>query len=222
MKKLIYAMGFIGLISLLPSCTKSNKLAPASETISSNRPAPEEGTPITIPDETPRGVLAVRLVSSGCDQIQVETPDLDTEESRLEPYSAINLDIRQIKVYSAENGWEDLKVNAAVYDLITLQNELGEEIAARTSIKEGNISKISITLGRGNSIMIKGKTFCLRPSANEIIVDVKAKLQAEHFGEMILNIDFCNAIHLEDHYDTGSCYVLKPMVSLKQYKTSIM
>jgi hypothetical protein len=224
MKKLMYAMGFIGLLSLLPSCAKSTKFAPASETQSSNRPAPEHATEVVLPENTESGLLAVRLTATGCDQIQSEpqTPELENEQARLSPFSSIKLDIRAIKVYSEENGWSDLKVNAAVYDLITLQNELGEEIAARTSLKEGNISKIAITFGRSNSVMVKGKTFCLRSSANEVIVDLKAKLQAEHYGEMILNIDFCNNIHLEDNYDSGSCYVIKPMITLKQYKTAIM
>jgi hypothetical protein len=83
------------------------------------------------------------------------------------------------------------------------------------------ISRIAITFGRENSVMVRGKIFCLQPLTHEAFIEMDHAIHAENSAEATLEISICQTITLDDR-EGATCYFLSPNIKLVKFTNEIM
>lgn len=129
-------------------------------------------------------------------------------------YLSVNVDVTGLSVNTSENGWIDLPVNAGVYDLLTLQNNVDVVLAGNATLPAGHINQLRLQLGPANSIVTVNGTFPLTiPSGSETGLKVNIDLDLLPDHTMVLLLDFdANASVVENG---AGDFSLKPVIQLK-------
>jgi hypothetical protein len=79
-------------------------------------------------------------------------------------YDALNIDIKkvEIKVSSdqGDNGWQELPVNAGIYNLLDFTNGM-DTLLSTVELPAGKVSQLRLILGSNNTIVVNGATQAL-------------------------------------------------------------
>jgi hypothetical protein len=195
MKKIIYLMS-VGLLFAFTACKKDAGPAPAA-----------------VNQQASQGKASIKLMSTACASIHVNTPE-PTAAAKAKAITGLNVDIQRIMLYSETKGWIDLKLTPGVYDLVALQNNASVYLTEQTSIDAGEFKQLYIYFGGNNSIMVNGAKKCMRLKSSALTIDLNAIIKSGTLNEIILGIDFCDALSVDPTYDS-ECYIFDPSVFVK-------
>lgn len=192
MKKIISMIGIGAALLLAPSCKKSE--VKPQEPVSVNSQSQRHGDTAS---------LYVLLNSKPC-----ETPQ--------NQYSSATVDIREIKVFNTEHGWESLTTVPGAWDVVSLQTATVPvaDLTEKTTVHAGTITKIALTFGTNNHLVVNNTAAeCYRLGTREVILDIQGELRANTLNELVVNIDICGNITLNAPYGEVPCYTLNPVMS---------
>ena len=126
----------------------------------------------------------------------------------------VNVDVIGVEIETAANGWVTLPINAGVYDLLTLQNDVSAVLAPSTSIPAGRVNQLRLHLGVNNSVMDSSNiTYPLIiPSGSEtgLKINVDQTVVVNHTLTIQLDFDAGSSI-----VQTTNGYQLKPVLKIK-------
>jgi hypothetical protein len=190
MKSTISILGIVGALCLFPGCKKDDvqPIAAVSKT--------------TAPDTAS---LYVLLDSKACATVQSQ-------------YSSATIDIRGIQVFSTEHGWQDLTTVPGAWDVVSLQTAPVPvaDLTETTKVKAGAITKIKLTIGDNNQLVVDDKqASCYKIAKKEIILDVQADVKANALNEIVISIDICGNFTVEQRYQEDPCYTLNPVFAFQ-------
>jgi hypothetical protein len=130
-------------------------------------------------------------------------------------YSEVNIDIQEIRVkYSddqSDTGWQTLKTNAGIYNLLDFQNEK-DTLLASGQVTAKTVQQIRAILGADNTIKVGDAIYPLTiPSGSEsglkLMVNKKLNMSLE---TIVLDFDALLSIKEEN-----GRYMLRPVLKLK-------
>lgn len=83
-------------------------------------------------------------------------------------YDAVNIDVKEVQVNTAENGWVSVPaVRPGVYNILKLSNGI-DTLLCQATIPSCTINGIRLILGDNNTVEVEGNTYNLNtPSAQE-------------------------------------------------------
>ncbi|MBA3664581.1 MAG: DUF4382 domain-containing protein [Bacteroidetes bacterium] len=195
MKKLITIIGMGAMLCMVPACKKSDiKPQELSTTTADAKQSPQSDP------QTQDASLYVMLASKGC-----STPQKD--------YTSVIVDIKSVKVYNAENVWVELPVVSGTWDLVRMQQGdiPGLNITDRKNVKAGAISKVAITFGDNNKLVLNNKPVsCFKLGAQEVIMNIRGEVMAGRVNELLMSINICDNMSTQVNKDGTTCYILKP------------
>jgi hypothetical protein len=138
-------------------------------------------------------------------------------------YDEVNVDIQGIQVHSENGeqggGWISLDVNAGVYNLLELTNEL-DTLIGTGELPPGKISQVRLILGNNNTLKIGDEVIPLKtPSAQQS--GLKLNVHKELIGGITytLLLDFDAARSVVKSGASGQ-YILKPVIRVITEATS--
>jgi hypothetical protein len=204
MKKIMTIIGLAGMICLFPNCKKS---AAAPEHVN----GPMSPQKLVKQDSAK---LYVLLNSKPCSTPQNQ-------------YTSATLDIRHISVFNTETGWEELTPVAGAWDLVSLQSAAVPvaDITEKSSVSTGTLTQIKLTFGDNNKLVVNNQAApCYNLSTREVVLDMKGQLNVNTLNQIVISVDICGNITVEQPYNEGPCYTLHPMLafeSLTQMSTDI-
>lgn len=195
-------IGIGAALCMVPSCKKSN-LMPQEVTnsaVSAERQLPQQDPQVQ--DAT---TMYVMLASKGCDNTQRD-------------FTSVIVDIDRVKVFSEEHGWVELPALAGSWDLVRMQkNDIpGFNITDRVAMKAGIITKVAITFGENNKLVVNGKPAeCFKLGAQEIMIDLKGEVKANEVNELKLAMNICGNIGTQTNGDGTQCFIMKPVAEFQ-------
>lgn len=195
MKKLMTLIGIAGMLCLTPSC-KKDEIQPKGTNVSAQKST-----------EDAMATLYVMLDSKPC----------STPQSQ---YTSATVDIRGIKVFNTVSGWEDLTAVPGAWDVVSLQTAPVPvaDITEKSSVHAGTITKIALTFGDNNKLVVNDKAAsCYKIDGREIVLDLKGEIKANTLNQLVVSIDICGNISVQTHYDSDPCYVLKPVMAVESF-----
>jgi hypothetical protein len=192
MKKIIMMMGIAGMLYLLPGCEKSE--VQSKETAQHKQ---QEDT----------ATLYVLLDSKPCSIPQAQ-------------YTSATVDIRGIKVFNTEHGWEDLTPVPGAWDVVSLQTAPVPvaDLTENSTVHTGTITKIALTFGDNNELVVNdNRARCYKIDGKELVLDLKGEITAGSLNEIVISIDICGNISVHEQYNDEPCYTLKPVMAFEDF-----
>lgn len=107
------------------------------------------------------------------------------------PYSAVNVDIQSVAVIDGSGNTVMLDADTGVHNLLDLSNGADILLASR-NLEDDEVSKIKITLGNNNSVVVDGQSYPLTLSAADeagLTINVNQTLDANANNEILLDFD---------------------------------
>jgi hypothetical protein len=187
MKKIISLIGVIGMICLFPNC-KKDEVKPAAKA-----------------QQVDTASLYVMIDSKACATVQSE-------------YTSATIDIRGIKIFSAEDGWQELTPVPGAWDVVSIQTAPVPiaEITEVTKVNAGAITKITLTIGNNNQLVVNDQgADCYNIATKEITLDVTGEIKAGALNEIVLSVDICGKFTVEPRYQDDPCYTLAPVFAFQ-------
>jgi Domain of unknown function (DUF4382) len=138
-------------------------------------------------------------------------------------YEAVNIEILSAKVHTSndtadQSGWQNLPINAGVYDLLQLSNGL-DTLLGSMSLPSGHVSQIRLTLGDNNTLKNGGVIYPLEIKGgdkDQLKIQVHQEIEPGNTYSFLLDFDAGKSIK-ESGNDK---YKLKPVVRLVDATTS--
>lgn len=130
-------------------------------------------------------------------------------------YSEVNVDIQEIRVKfsddQSDNGWQTLKTNAGIYNLLDFQNEK-DTLLASGQVSSNSVQQIRAILGSNNSIKVGDVVYPLTiPSGAESGLKLMVNKKLDQPLSTIV-IDFDALLSIKE--ENGS-YKLRPVLHMK-------
>lgn len=128
-------------------------------------------------------------------------------------YDEVNVDIKEVRVNLKDDstGWVALNTNAAIYNLLGLQNGVDTLLATGT-VQSGILKEVRLILGTNNTIVVGGVSHPLTiPSGAESGLKIKVGKNIAAGIDSIL-VDFDAALSVKEE---GGTYKLHPVLKLK-------
>ncbi|TND08321.1 MAG: starch-binding domain-like protein [Bacteroidetes bacterium] len=128
-------------------------------------------------------------------------------------YLGVNVDVLSVEI-KHEDAWIVLPVNAGIYDLLDLQNNVTAVLAQNVEIPPGNINQVRLILGSQNSIETIGGVFPLAtPSGQQTGLKMNLNTWIEPGKEVVIVIDFDAAKSVVE--EGNGSFSLKPHLEIK-------
>jgi hypothetical protein len=186
MKKIITLIGIAGTLCLSPGCKKKNV---------------EPAEALAKQTVTDTATLYVLIDSKPCATPQTQ-------------YGSATIDIRGIKVFNTEAGWEELVPVPGAWDVVSLQTAQVPvaEITENTRVHAGAITKIALSIGDNNKLVVNDQAAdCYKIASKEIVIDLQGEIKAGALNEIVLSLDICGNFSVQTRYNESPCYTLKPV-----------
>jgi hypothetical protein len=126
----------------------------------------------------------------------------------------VNVDITDVKVNfrNDSSGWTSLATNAAIYNLLGLQNGVDTLLAVGV-VPTDTLKEIRLILGSNNTIMVDNVVYPLTiPSGSESGLKIKVGKKLNGTLDSLV-IDFDAALSI--HQTGNGTYMLKPVLKIK-------
>lgn len=130
------------------------------------------------------------------------------------PYTSVNVEVIGLDAHIDNIGWISLPVNAGVYDLLSLQNNVSVVLANNANIPVGKLSQIRLRLGSNNTISDSLAVYPLKvPSGEEsgLKINVHQDIQPNNSVDILLDFDANASVVRQGN---GS-FSLKPVITIK-------
>ena len=127
-------------------------------------------------------------------------------------YDNVFVEVVGVEVHTDADGWQSMPVDSAIYDLLTLQNDVDTVLVTPQSLPSGRISQVRLILGDSNSVVVAGTAYPLALSSQDetgLKCNVNAILQPNTAYHLMLDFDASQSI-LQNGNGT---YRLKPVVT---------
>lgn len=134
-------------------------------------------------------------------------------------YTSLTVDIKGVRVYSLENGWQTLPVTATGLDLVSMQQENmpSLNLTDRIMVQAGTITKVAINFGVNNKLVVNNKPeSCLKLGTQEVILDLKGEVKKDAVNELLVSMDICGNITAQTGNDGNRCYLLNPSMKFER------
>jgi hypothetical protein len=163
-------------------------------------------------DDTHPSAAAVRttLPDTATLYVMIDSKHCSTPQSE---YTSASVDIRGIKVFYTDHGWIDLTPVPGAWDLVSLQTAPVPvaEITENSKVFAGAITKIMLTVGDNNKLVVDNKAAnCFKIGTKEIMIDLQGNIQANALNELVLSVDICGKFTVVSKYQEETCYTLTP------------
>lgn len=203
MKKLITMIGIGALLFLAPSCEKSNiqPIDNSATTELEERSIGQDLQPLRN-----KTSLYVMLSSKPCLSPQRE-------------YTALMINIKAIRFYTEQHGWQSIQPLNQSFDLVKMQSmDTGFNITDRYIVPPGTITKVALTFGDQNRLAVNNVPVnCFKLANQEVVLDMKGEIKAKEVNELLLSMDICGNISLQNNNSgDNKCYILKPLVEFQK------
>ncbi|MCE3226118.1 MAG: hypothetical protein K0S32_669 [Bacteroidetes bacterium] len=195
MKKIMTIIGMAGMLCLAPSCKKKD----------------------VKPLEPNNNINVQHAVNQKTAQMHVLLDSKPCSEPQ-NAYTSATLDIREIKVFNSEHGWEDLTTVPGAWDVVSLQSAPipVADLTEHTAIHTGTITQVKLVFGSNNKLVVNDQAAsCYGLSTKEVILEMHGEINANTFNEMVISIDICGNISVHQKYDEDPCYTLKPVMAFQ-------
>ncbi|HBN04496.1 MAG TPA: hypothetical protein DD434_01720 [Bacteroidales bacterium] len=156
-------------------------------------------------------LIAVTIVSCSKDKEEVRVNFLLTDAPSYENFQEVNIDIREVH-FSTNEGWDQLAIQPAIYNLLDLTNGL-DTLLAHVYLDEGTrINQVRLVLGPNNSVKTDDGIIhsLATPSANTsgLKVNVHQNANVESEYSIMIDFDASRSIVQQGNGD----YSLKPVI----------
>jgi hypothetical protein len=131
-------------------------------------------------------------------------------------YDAVNIEIVRMEIKATsdegENGWQELPLNAGIYNLLEFRNGM-DTLLSSVELPAGKVSQLRLVLGANNTIVINGVTEPLpleTPSAQQsgLKFNIHAELVEGVNYKMWIDFDCARSIVVNGNGD----HILKPVI----------
>ena len=149
--------------------------------------------------------------SSGNSQFKVRLTDAPTN------LDSVFVDIREVKIKMSDDtlstdGWISMNTNAAIYDLLLLQNDVDTTISSAI-VPFGTIQQIRLILGDNNRVVASGISYPLTiPSGSESGLKINIHKNVSTTLDSLV-IDFNAALSVRREND--GTYKLRPVLQIR-------
>lgn len=132
-------------------------------------------------------------------------------------YSMVNVEVSELAVQYDNGEWKSLPYKAKIYNVINLRHELTATLAENQGMNYGTISKVRITWGYRNSVIVRDNTgehvypLVLRESDRSSLIDMAAKVDKESKPVITVNFNSMASVNMEGE----GTYFLKPTIGLE-------
>ncbi|MBL0102507.1 MAG: DUF4382 domain-containing protein [Bacteroidetes bacterium] len=127
-------------------------------------------------------------------------------------YNNVFVQVVGVEIHTNTNGWQTLPVDSAIYDLLTLQNDVDTVLVTPQSIPSGSISQIRLILGDSNIVVVDSVAYPLELSSEDetgLKCNLHSDLMPNTSYHLMLDFD-ANASIVANGNGT---YKLKPVVT---------
>jgi hypothetical protein len=116
-------------------------------------------------------------------------------------FQAVNINIQKVEVkIEVDSGgverefWESLQVRPGIYNILNFRNGV-DTLLAQGFVTSGEIKKLRITLGTGNSVVVDNVTYPLTLKKPEVIIDIDdiSEINTSSF-KIHIDFDACGSI----------------------------
>lgn len=131
-------------------------------------------------------------------------------------YDAVNIDIVRVEIKATsdqgENGWQELPINAGIYNLLEFTNGM-DTLLSSVELPAGKVSQLRLILGNNNTIVVNGSSQPLpleTPSAQQsgLKFNIHADLEEGVTYKLWIDFDCARSVVV-----TGANeYKLKPVI----------
>lgn len=126
-------------------------------------------------------------------------------------YEEVNVDIKDVELYSNENGWESLTTNRGIYDLLKLQGDSDTVIVTSQNFTAIKLQQLRLILGTNNTVKISGIVYPLAlNSQDETGLKINLNKQLSPAQTYVIDVDFDAAQSIIDN--GNGTYRLKPVL----------
>lgn len=126
-------------------------------------------------------------------------------------YEEVNVDIKDVELYSNENGWEALTTNRGIYDLLKLQGDSDTVIVTSQNFTAIKLQQLRLILGTNNTVKISGIVYPLAlNSQDETGLKINLNKQLSPAQTYVIDVDFDAAQSIIDN--GNGTYRLKPVL----------
>lgn len=152
-------------------------------------------------------------VSTGCKKGEGESRLTVKMVDAPGDFQQVNVEVLQVQVNHAGQGWIDLPTNAGIYDLLTLQNDVSATLVNVGTLPAGRLNQFRMILGDDNTVMVDSVYYPLAtPSAQQsgLKINLKSEFAPNTQYEVVLDFDAEQSIVQQGN---GS-YSLKPVIKI--------
>jgi hypothetical protein len=195
MKKIMTMIGMAGIICLFPQCKKS----------------------AAKPDEVNGPMSPQKMVQHDSTSLYVllDSKPCSTPQGQ---YTSASIDIRHIQVFNTECGWQELTPVQGAWDVVSLQSAPVPvaDITEQSSVCSGTITQIKLTFGDNNRLVVNDQAApCYNLSTREVVLDMHGVINANTLNQLVVSIDICGNISVEQPYNEAPCYTLHPVMAFE-------
>ncbi len=129
-------------------------------------------------------------------------------------FQQVNVEIVGAEVHHESMGWVTLPVQAGVYDLIDLQNDVTVALSSNVEIPPGQVTQLRLIVGDNNAVVTVSGVFDLKiPSGAEtgLKLNLGTVIEPGMTTEILLDFDAEASVVLEGN----GTYSLKPVLTVK-------
>ncbi len=136
-------------------------------------------------------------------------------------YSMVNVEVSELAVQYDNGAWQQLPYKAQVYNVLNLRHELTATLADNQEMNYGTLTKVRITWGYQNSVIVRDNTgehvypLVLRESDRTSVIDMLAKVDKGSKPVITVNFNTMASVNVEG----DGTYFLKPTMGLESVET---
>jgi hypothetical protein len=140
-------------------------------------------------------------------------------------YLHVYVDVKNVEIHrsssdqNTESGWVSLNTRAAIYDLLTLQNNVIAVLADSTLLPTGKVTQMRLILGSNNSVVLNDNSshpLTIPSSMNTgIKINLNTAIEPDKTTRILIDFNADKSINLQGD---GS-YQLTPVIQLKSILT---
>jgi len=129
-------------------------------------------------------------------------------------FQQVNVEVLEVQVHHAGQGWLTLPTNQGVYDLLTLQDSVTTVLVNQGQLPAGHIDQFRLILGANNTVMVDSLIFPLQtPSAQQsgLKINVNGDFAPNETYELLIDFDAEQSIVEQGN----GGFLLKPVIKLE-------
>ena len=159
------------------------------------------------------GLSGMMLFTSACDKEKEQAHMTVKMTDAPANYLAVNVDVIGVSIHTSNSGWIDLPVQAGIYDLLQLQNNVTVVLTNNVVVPLGKVSQMRLKLGPNNTIITTTGTYPLTiPSGAESGLKINVNCDIVNNSNVVIVLDFDAGASVVEN--GAGDFSLKPVIKL--------